>query len=66
MKKESQSIRLISKELFFSFLVIFLIILIFGLFQPDAGLNFFVPYWKKLFLLLSATGVLGILAAIWV
>jgi len=50
-----------TKEFFFAFLVILLIILIYGLFQPDAGLSFFVPEWKKLFLILSATGVFGVL-----
>jgi len=50
------------RELFFAFLVILLIILIYGLSQPDAGLSFFVPYWRKLTLLLGATILLGILA----
>jgi len=53
------------KELFFSFLVIFLIILIYGLFQKDPGLGFFVPYWKKLMLLLGVCLVFEILAVFW-
>ncbi len=65
MKKESQSIRLISKELFFAFLVILLIILIYGIFQNDPGFGFFVPYWKKLTLLLSVTVFSGVLGVFW-
>jgi len=53
------------RELFFAFLVIFLIILIYGLFQPDPGLAFFVPYWKKLAFLLGTTVFFGILAVFW-
>ena len=58
---KSTFINQILKEFFFSFLVIFLITLIYGIFQPDAGLTFFVSEWKKLFLILSATGVFGVL-----
>jgi len=45
------------KELFFGFLVILLIILIYGLFQPDPGLGFFAPYWEKLMLLLGTAAL---------
>jgi len=50
------------KELFFGFLAVLLIILLYGLFQKDPGLGFFVPYWKKLTLLLGTAVFFGILA----
>jgi len=53
------------RELFFAFLVILLIILIYGLFQSNAGLSFFVPYWKKLEMFLGITITTGILAVVW-
>jgi hypothetical protein len=53
------------KELFFGFLAILLIILIYGLFQPDPGFGFFAPYWKKLTLLLGTAVFFGILAVFW-
>jgi hypothetical protein len=60
MKKESRYIKLAVEEFFFAFLVILLIILIYGLFQPDPGFGFFAPHWKKLDLILGVIIFLGI------
>lgn len=65
MKKVSQFTKLFAEEFLFSFLVILLIILIYGLFQKDPGFGFFGPYWKKLDLILGVTIFFGILAVFW-
>lgn len=59
-----QLITKLSEEFFFSFLVILLIILIYGLFQKDPGFGFYAPYWKMLDLILALVVFLGILASL--
>jgi hypothetical protein len=60
-----QFINKLLKEFFFSFLAILLIILIYGLFQPDPGFGFFAPNWKLLDWFLGITVFLEILALTW-
>lgn len=61
-KTNNEKRKTIFKEFFFSFLVILLLILIYGLFQKDPGFGFLAPQWKKLDLVLGITVLWGILA----